>query len=73
MIFVFAGNYREAQACSRQHELGDLQWTYLHSLEQLRGTENPNVIRYGTYRHRKDFNAIEDMIKSRWRPGPSLQ
>jgi hypothetical protein len=65
MIYVLAGNFREAQACAREHGL--TVWRFLFSQEQLLGVDNPPVMRYGTYAHRKDWHAMERMIRSRTR------
>lgn len=76
-IYVIAGNYREfADWCQAN-------WVSPHSplvqhvsegqgMQALRGTLNPEVICIGTYRQRKDFFELENIVRERTRPAVQI-
>jgi hypothetical protein len=63
--FIFAGTYQQARDWMRVNNKNPNDWVYINSAERLRGYENCNYIRYGTWYERKDSWEIEEMLASR--------
>ncbi len=67
-IYIFAGNQQQAEQYRQEHGLGRAQAIYISGYEVLMGTENPQVVRVGTWFEREDKARIEQVIKTRIRP-----
>jgi hypothetical protein len=63
MIFILAGNHRQAEDCARRNHLPKRDWVYLHSREQLLGHRGGMVWYYGTWWERADTSRLEEIMR----------
>ena len=63
---ILAGNYRQFLDWCKEEGVDPRTRSirYIHDVHSILGMRDYEVIRYGTYYERKDFNDIEDEIKA---------
>lgn len=72
-IYVIAGNYREFESWC-QEKLVSRHSPLVHYVSEgqgpqaFYGTVSPEVVCVGTYRKRKDFFELENIVRERTRP-----
>lgn len=62
MIFILAGNAREASQCALRCGLDAIDYRYLFDMYTIKGHRNAEVWLYGTYHLRPDYPAIYEVL-----------
>lgn len=62
MIFIYAGDDRQAYACAQWLELDPKHCRTLHSPYDLDGTDGAKVLLFGTYYQRADWPQMRDTL-----------
>ena len=65
MIYLYAGNYQQAQDWAKRQDIARTDWKYLATGDRLEGTERPVVVKIGTYFQHPDTLTIDGMITCR--------
>lgn len=68
MIYVAAGDSRQYENFIREQIIPLWSFKYLHDMRLLMGLENPKVVVVGTWYEREDYQGLQQLVLSRWRP-----
>lgn len=49
---IYSGNHEQARTLARMMDLGRHEWTYISSVDVLRGKRNGTILLYGTWREK---------------------
>ena len=64
MLYIYAGEYRQAAWLGEWLGLDRHSWEFLGDNRSLNGIQSPKVIRWGTYRNRRDYQYTMDMLSA---------
>lgn len=63
MLYILAGDDKQARACAAWLELQPKQWRTLRDGDELRGIDRPKVLQFGTFWRHERFNEIMEICK----------